>query len=316
MTFVLIVASLLIVGIAMISQMARPIGVNEERIPDDRNIHTGDLEGSVPIPIQASDITDGSTGTPSVVPALVPIGDTTGVNGGPAINNNFATIVRLLNSINGRTPDWTVAGTNATSALVTAGARGGRVLTTAGAAADQILLSPRAGTRFAVGYNTSRAPRASFLVETPADLTNLIFKLPLALTSAPDTATDANQAAWFFNAGVDLIPRTAVSIAGVDDVRVVNEFGALSPSTLYEFVIEVGPDRIPRFYMRQMVAANVLSGDFVASGRTNVATGAIQPYNPMTAAIVLFPFPGIQAGAAAAATSLTIFKVTCAHGLR
>lgn len=283
--------------------------VSAEAIPNDRDILDSRFSGSIPSAAQAGPVVDVSTGTADPANRMAATGDA-------VANDNFATLAVFLNALNGREENWVTGGTNSDPALITPGVRGGRVVTTAGAAGDEQLIQPRAGSRGSQGYNTSRAPRYSVLFETPADISNLVFRLGLGLTPNLVPGTDNDEAVFFFDASSSSEVQCAVSVGGVLDQRVGGgSFGALLAATLYEGIIDIGPDRIARFWWRRAIAGTPSQlGDASQIGRVNGASVTI-PFAAMTANTILFPQNNVGAGAVAAATSMTFYATRCAHGL-
>lgn len=183
--------------------------------------------------------------------------------------------------------NFEVAGTNATSALVTHSADGGLTLTTAGASADQILIQPQTNTSqslWAVAGLFTASVRARFtaLIKTGASIAATTIIAGFKKTNTPVIATDDDQVYLRYepseNSGKWQIIH---SRAGTDSTTVSTVTVAASTSYLIDIVIDA--DRKVNVFINGVC-------------QTPVKLPAL------TAAVNLYPFVGIQAGAAAAKT--------------
>lgn len=192
------------------------------------------------------------------------------------------------------------AGTNMTTALVTAAVGGGVTLTTAGANNDQAILQPFTqtsvvGTTFGASgasgsvLNTSNQPQMHAVVSL-SSIAAVRFCFGLKLTNAPDITTDNDQAEIMFSTSgaVSTSQFTVNSSIGGTDVEAlarspIGEAFTPAAATTYVLGVTVNSDRIARY---------MINGQTVGfSGILTANTG-------------LWPVIGVQAltGAAKAVT--------------
>jgi hypothetical protein len=209
-----------------------------------------------------------------------------GQRGKPGINGDIASATESVREI--ADPDFEVLGTNGTSALSTFNAEGGLTFTTDTGANDQMILVPHldasqsAWARWTWG--TDREVQWECDIELGATIAAAIVWAGLKLTNTSTTATDANQAFFRYQNGVNDGEWEAVSsIAGTDDEH---DSGVVAvASTRYHLKIVIAADRVARFY---------INGDLV---ETSAA---------LTDAIDLIPYVGVQT-TTTAAKAITIY---------
>jgi hypothetical protein len=236
-----------------------------------------------------ANLTNNTGGTPSTTLAAITQVDTVAASFASTQNS----VTQLGNSVNGllaANQNFIVAGTNMTSALSTFADGGGVTLTTAGASADSAILLANTNTGQStwgtVKLNTNDRPGFGGVIKTGASIASVTLWAGLKLTDTPVVATDADQAFFRYEAGVDTNWQFVWSVAGEDyqfDTGI-----EVAASTSYSFWIYIAADRKPRLA--------------IASGVKNPAE--LVPGMPstqyMTADIDLKVFVGALAGAAAA----------------
>lgn len=148
--------------------------------------------------------------------------------------------------------DFLLAGLNMTSALCTPEANGGILLTPAGGNTDGCIVKPHATKLTSwtdTKWNSGKKLRFATRIRTGASITKLAIAVGLKLTDTTVLATDNDQV--MFHRGEDEITWQLVSSnTGVDTK--VNSGVAIAINTDYEFVIEVGADRVPKFYINDV----------------------------------------------------------------
>ncbi|MCC7407391.1 MAG: hypothetical protein IT442_04925 [Phycisphaeraceae bacterium] len=211
--------------------------------------------------------------------------------------------VRLLTGCNRA---WKLSGTNAANAgsVMGGGSQGGIVLTTAGALNDQMILSPSSAINSIDLSNwryTNWRPSALARFEAQISLPSIAavkVHVGFGLSEVLDLTTDADQAKFAFNTAgaVSTANWTAcASIAGTDTETDSEE--ALAANTLYRLGVwfQTNPDD----------DTEVLA-EFYVNGTKVHTTG------PVTQAINLLPFLGIEA-LAASAKSIYVHTLRCSR---
>jgi len=175
---------------------------------------------------------------------------------------------------------------------------GGMTLTTAGAAGDNQIIQAHTDAITSglsiCNWDSANQPLFMANLVMNATITNQTIWAGFKLTNTPVTATDADQ---FFFRYQDTINggewQAVTSVAGVDDAHDTNT--PVVASTVVRLLIVVDSDRIPRFF---------INGRLVETG------GALTALNTFDF------FIGVQAGAAAAASSMHIrnFMVSQLYG--
>lgn len=173
----------------------------------------------------------------------------TAADTGP-VENNLGSLMKKVNNLHVANRNFEIAGTNATSALVTfAATKSGIILTTAGAAADQMIMQPRAGTvhsRFGTGVSTTISPRAHWNASL-SSITGIKAKWSMALTNAVDLGTDADQFGFYFLDTDHANFQAIYSIGGVDTT--VDTGIPVVADQIYHLYAEMDASRIVRFYI-------------------------------------------------------------------
>jgi len=193
-------------------------------------------------------------------------------------------------------PHFMLSGNNAVDGDVTRLAHGGIRMQTVGADGDEDILGPHTdGTPLNQDWNPTNRPLFyANIVSGPlaADVTNFILWGGLKLTSTEVTVTDADQAFFRAENGVNGGRWQAItSIGGTDtaiDTGVLGLNAAVTLATNYRLLVEVGADRRPRFYINDV----------------RVSTGGV-----MTAAADLEPYLGVAADGAAEAKILDVRNI-------
>lgn len=244
---------------------------------------------------------------------LADIGDTTMADGSATINKNFkeiqaelvtqralntvllnavASLAKALNGAIGKNLQWEVGGTNMTTALVTRAAGGGITLTTAGADNDQAYIRAHQDSGVSVlesiAFSTAKGLRVTWTVETGASVAAILLWAGLKIDETdPTVATDADQAFFRFSTDdSDTNWECVHSISGTDDT---DDSGiALAVSTVYRLAVDIDANRVPRFYINDVL----------------VATGGA-----LTSVTTLKPVCGVQA-LTGAAKAITIRSVS------
>ena len=212
---------------------------------------------------------------------------TAGQRGKPGINGDIANASEGTREI--ADPDFEVLGTNASSDDVTFNAEGGITFTTDGADGDGVILLPHLDANQTawtqVTWGTDQETRWTCRIKTGAAITNSIIWAGLKLTNTDVVATDANQAFFRYENGINSGKWQAVSsIANTDTSTDSGVTVALS--TEYHLEIDIDSNRIAKFY---------INGTLVA---TTTA---------LTTAIDLIPYIGVEADGAAAAKAIDVY---------
>lgn len=171
-------------------------------------------------------------------------------------------------------PNWEVAGTNATSALVTFAATGGITLTTAGAAADQMLLQPHTNTKAsmwnAIGWQASKRCIFDTTIFTGASVAGITLIAGYKLTNTPAIATDADQAYFRFSTG-DTIATAFQTITrnntGTNDVQTTGV--VVAAATSYRLQIKADKSLVPWYF---------INGVLVRKGIALKANTSLKPF--------------------------------------
>jgi hypothetical protein len=215
-----------------------------------------------------------------------------------AADGATAAEIALMMSAN---PLLEIQGTNADDAGVEALEGGGIRFETAGADGDEHILAAHADANqsslLTANWDSRNRPLFMANILTgpeAADITNCIIWAGWKLTSTEVTATDADQAFFRYENGVNGGRWQAItSVAGVDDAHDTGI--AVAAGTLYRLLIDVDADRVPRFYINDRL----------------VETGGA-----LTALATLEFFIGVGADGAAEAKELDIrnFMVSQLYG--
>lgn len=191
--------------------------------------------------------------------------------------------------------DFCVAGTNMTTALATFSTKGGVTITTAGASADQAIILPSLTTGLTawtgISWLTQSAPRYEVWLRTGANITGTTIWAGMKLTSGGAITTDNDAVFFRYNdteQGGNL--QLITSRSNVDTVTVIPI--KIAVSTLYRLVISINST------LQVGVAINGKRWNLNVGGGDGV-TGA-SGTAPLTTAISLIPYVGVQAGAVAA----------------
>lgn len=202
--------------------------------------------------------------------------------------------VRLLTAAN---TNWSVSGTNMTSALSTNASGGGLTLTTAGASADQAMLSPGVVntnvSTSGIGGTTGAAGTAPWLTAKSLRFRTMISLSSIAsvrvvlgykLTATPTIATDDDQVLFQFDTAATIADRwqMVTSVGGTDTQTAC-------PSTIADYTPVINTN----YFMEIKLATNG-APSFYINGRL-MGTGPA-----MTATMALIPFFGVQALASGA----------------
>lgn len=148
--------------------------------------------------------------------------------------------------------NFSVIGTNMTTALCTFSTNGGVTLTTAGASSDQGIILPSLTTGLTawsgVNWVTDNSPRFEVMVRTPATITSYVMWAGLKLTNTDVLATDDDQVMIKTTTTADTGGSATnftvcTSRGGVDVVTVLPE--KLKASTLYRLTISLNASRKP-----------------------------------------------------------------------
>jgi hypothetical protein len=202
-----------------------------------------------------------------------------GQRGKPSLNadiQNSAEATRMIAD-----PDFEVLGTNASSDDVTFNAEGGVTFTTDGADGDGVILLPHLDANQSawtqVTWGSDKQVEWECFIKTGASVADVVIYAGLKLTNTNVVATDADQA--FFRYEDSGNWDAVYSVGGTDSE---DDTGvAVAASTQYHLRIVIDSDRVPRFYINEVL---VVTGD------------------ALTNAIDFIPYIGVVAGAAAAKT--------------
>jgi hypothetical protein len=151
--------------------------------------------------------------------------------------------------------DLEIAGVNADDAGVEFLEGGGIRMETVGADGDEHILQAHTDTNqsslAACNWDSRNRPLFMANILTgpeAADIDNCILWMGWKLTSAEAVATDADQAYFRYENGVNGGRWQAITEA--DSVNDSHDTGILVNSgTLYRLIVDVGPDRVPRYYI-------------------------------------------------------------------
>ena len=209
-----------------------------------------------------------------------------GQRGKPGINGDIIEVAEATRMVTD--PDFEVAGTNGSSDDVTFNAEGGITLTTDGADGDEVIIQPHQDANQSawtqVTWGTDQETAWSCHVKTGASIGNCIIWAGLKTTNTEVTITDAEQAFFRYENGVNDGEWEAVSsIAGSDDSHDTGVVVAIN--TAYHLVIVIASDRTAKFY---------INGTLVET------SGAL------TDATDLIPFIGVAADGAAEGKTLHV----------
>lgn len=146
--------------------------------------------------------------------------------------------------------DFSVIGTNMTTALCTFSTAGGITLTTAGASSDQAIVLPQLSTGqtawSAIQWASDKSARFECLIRTPATITSYVMWAGFKLTNTDVLATDDDQVMFKTTTTADTGGSATnftvcISRAGVDVVTVLPE--KLVASTLYRLRFSINSSR-------------------------------------------------------------------------
>jgi len=184
--------------------------------------------------------------------------------------------------------DFEILGTNATADDVTYNAEGGITFETDGADGDEVILLPHLDANQTpwtqVTWGTDQEVIWSCHIKTDASIGNCIIWAGLKLTNTEVTGTDADQAFFRYENGVNSGKWQAVSsIGGADDAH--DSGVTVAINTAYHLVIAIASDRTAKFYINGAL----------------VETSAA-----LTDATDLIPYIGVAADGAAEAKKLHV----------
>ena len=211
---------------------------------------------------------------------------TAGQRGKPGLNGDILSATEATRMI--ADPDFEILGTNASSDDVTFNAEGGITFTTDGADGDGVILLPHLDANQSawsqVTWGSDQKTRWECRIKTGAAITNSIVWAGLKLTNTDVVATDANQAFFRYENGINGGRWQAVSsIANSDDAHDTGITVAVSTDYHLEIVIE--SNRQAKFYINDVL----------------VETSAA-----LTTAIDFIPYIAVEADGAAEAKTLTV----------
>jgi len=211
---------------------------------------------------------------------------TAGDRGVPGVKADITSATAAIRSV--ADPSFEIQGTNSTSALSASYGQGGITLTTAGADGDQMILAPHTDTKQSgwgiIQWGTGKSTCLEQTVMTTGDVAASIYWAGLKLTNTPTSATDANQAYFRYQNGVNSAKWQFIySIAGV---ATTVDTGVLCDVNLrYRFRVVIDTSRIARAYINDVLVA------------TSTA---------LTDAVNLIPYIGVQASGVAAAKAIRV----------
>ena len=174
--------------------------------------------------------------------------------------------------------DFLLAGNNMTSALCTPEDNGGILLTPDGGNTDGCLIKPHA-TKISswtdVKWNSGKKLRFSTRIRTGASITKFQVAAGFKLTDTTVPATDDDQV--FFSKTYDETTWQLISSNDGTDTK-VNSGVTIAANSDYELIIEVGADRVPKFYINDAyvgkTAALKANTDYIPVIATLSSTGA------------------------------------------
>lgn len=177
---------------------------------------------------------------------------TAGARGKPGLNadiQNAAEGTRMIAD-----PHFEILGNNATSALCTYNAEGGIVLTTATSSGDQMILAPHLDTNQSAWtqwtWGSDQETHWEAVIETQANIADIILWAGLKLTNTSTTATDDDQVFFRFAPATNSGKWQAISsIGGTDDAQ--DSGVTVAASTVYHLVIDIDGGRRARFYINE-----------------------------------------------------------------
>jgi len=167
-------------------------------------------------------------------------------------------------------PDFEILGANAVSSDVSFYAEGGITVVTAGADGDGVFLLPHLDANQSgwaqVTWGSDQSTRWECRIRTGAAITNSIIWAGLKLTNTDVIATDADQAFFRYEDGVNTGKWQAVSsIANSDDAA--DSGVTVAINTEYHLVIDIQSDRTALFYINGVLvetsAALTTAKDFI-----------------------------------------------------
>lgn len=210
-----------------------------------------------------------------------------GQRGKPGINadiQNAAEGTRMIAD-----PDFEVLGTNASSDDVTFNAEGGIQFQTDGADGDEVILVPHLDANQSaweqITWGTDKEVEWECHIESGSSIDNAIIWAGLKLTNTEVTATDADQAFFRYENGVNSGNWEAISsVGGTDDAH--DSGVSVAASTQYHLKITIDSSRVARFYI---------------NGALVETSGAL------TDTTDLIPYIGVAADGAAEAKVLVIY---------
>jgi len=173
-----------------------------------------------------------------------------GQRGKPGINADILDATEATRMVTD--PDFEILGTHATSDDVTFNAEGGITLATDGADGDGVFLLPHLDANQSawsqVTWGSDQETEWECVIKTGAAITTSIVWAGLKLTNTDVVITDADQAFFRYEDGVNTGKWQAVySIAGTD---VAADSGVtVAVSTVYHLKITIDSTRVPRFYI-------------------------------------------------------------------
>lgn len=192
-------------------------------------------------------------------------------------------------------PDFEILGTNASSDDVTLENDGGILFTTDGADGDGVKLLPHLDTNQSAWtttkWTTDKKLRFSTRIKTGAAVTNSIIWAGFKLTNTDVVATDNDQAYFRYENGVNSGNFQCVdSNNGTDNAQ--DSGVTVEAATTYDLIIEVDANRIPYYYINDVLVA---TGDALKTG------------------VNLIPYVAVEADGAAEAKTLAIRYIACSR---
>lgn len=210
-----------------------------------------------------------------------------GQRGKPSLNadiQNAAEGTRMIAD-----PDFEVLGTNASSDDVTFYAEGGIKMETDGADHDQVILLPHLDANQSawtqVTWGSDKQTEWECHIKTGSAITNTVIWAGLKLTNTSVTATDADQAFFRYQNGVNSGNWQAVDSVGGTDHE-TDAGVTVAANTEYHLRIAIDSSRLAKFYINGVLV------------KTSVA---------LTTEKDFIPYIGIQGEGAAEAKHLYVF---------
>lgn len=194
--------------------------------------------------------------------------------------------------------EWSITGSNSTSALASAHAGGGVTLTTAGGAntTDAEVMAPIASQSAwaTTQWQPDRRPVFKCWILTHTAIVAGMWQVKLAKTVALDLTTDDDQIGFQFSTtGSNSTAFTLLqSVAGTDTVPTISNAPVVAVSTNYELEIRVpGADLVPYYYINGVLVGK---GAAMTSGATAgtwaslaPVVGTIQKTNSVASAVTV-----------------------------